>query len=912
MAADLEIRIGAELSEIKGALAGLQKDLANVGKGVGTGNPLKGVESGAAGALASVGRLVAGLATLATVLKGIAVADELDTLNARLKIATGSTDEYVRAQQALFEISQRTRSSLNETVDLYSRVAMSVKDAGVGQETLLSVVETVNKAVQLSGASAEAAKAALIQLGQGLASGTLRGDELNSILEQTPALADAIAKGMGITRGELRKYGEEGKITAQQVIKGLQAQREQVDKDFQQLPVTVGQAFTQLQNSGKAIVGAFNDASGATSGLAQVISDFATYLSSDEFLNNAVQLGAIWSSSFKLLIDDAGRAVDIIKNATQNIFGTGQDLISFLGQAFREFPINIRTAIQLVVVDIAAFVDRVIAYATFAKEAAAAIFNDDTIDSAYERFQRRLTAIDQAATESMRASLAERQKVLDDAAKSADAAQAKRDKGRQNTGANGLGNFKVTLTDEQKRKLEQERKARLDADEKALKDSTKRQLTILDQLYEDAKVSIADYYQRRADIELAELDRSIEIERKRAKAGGAEAIKALAEIEILEKQKTDITTKAARDRAKAQKDLDKELQDARIQDLQNQGKTAEAERLRLEQQYRDLIKRLEAESNTAGVDLIKKLIDTGVAKAQFDEIKAQFDDTLKALQNRQEAIANQQKTGGLAPDTAQQQSQQATQDALPRLQALNAEIQKLAADPNALPAVKRAAEDAALALQNMAVDSAVGVEKAMNELRASLKNLQDGFAATAATAGVDAVSGLFMDLASGSKSASDSIRDFARSFAASMAQVAARALATIAVLRIMEAIAPGSSKLLTVSAAVKHSGGMVGAGGVRRSVDPLMFAGAPRYHSGGMVGLKPGEVPAILQIGEEVLSRSDPRNQANGGGGGGAGTRIINVIDPSLVSDYMTSSAGEKTVLNILQRNPGAIRQVLT
>jgi len=99
-------------------------------------------------------------------------------------------------------------------------------------------------------------------------------------------------------------------------------------------------------------------------------------------------------------------------------------------------------------------------------------------------------------------------------------------------------------------------------------------------------------------------------------------------------------------------------------------------------------------------------------------------------------------------------------------------------------------------------------------------------------------------------------------------------------------------------------------GGPRRSVNPLIFAGAPRFHAGGMVGLKPGEVPAILQTGEEVLARNDPRNAANGGGGGG-GTRIINVLDPGLVQDYMTSSSGEKTFVNLIERNAGSIRQIL-
>jgi tape measure domain-containing protein len=913
MAADLQIRIGAELTEIKGALAGLQRDLKGVGN-TKTGNPLKGVEGGAKAALASVGRLVVSFATLAAVIKAIGTADELTTLNARLKIATSSTDEYVRAQQALFDMAQRTRSSLNDTVDLYAKIALSVKEAGVGQETLLQVVETVNQAVQLSGAGTAAAQAALTQLGQGLASGTLRGEELNSILEQTPALADAIAKGMGITRGELRKYGEEGKITSQQVIEALQRQREAVQRDFDQLPLTVGQAVTQLANSGKAIVGAFNEASGATSGLAEALSGLATYLSSDEFLNAAIETASIWSQSFKLIIDDANAAVDIIRKATADIGGDGEDLIALIGRAFRELPLNLRTTVKIVTAIVAGMVDSFIADATLMKEAFAAIFTDDTIEAAVQRRNRRVQASLQAVKDSIAASLAERQAALDEAKKVAQAAQDRRTKGRQTTSSTGSGNFLKRQSDADKAKADQIRKAQLDAEEKLLKDSSKRQLNIIEQLYEDAQITIADYYQRRADIEVAELDRSIAIEQERAKAGGAERVKALAEITILERQKTDVVAQAVRDRAKAEKDVAKELQQAQIQDLQNQGRTAEAARLQLEEQYKDLIARLTAQGDTDGVALIKKLINTGVAKAQFDELKAQADAFIADLDRKRADIERRVKLGVISPAQGRQEEGIVTSETAAKLAPVSAELTNIATtlkDP-ALIASANAFGDA---LVEMADRTKGPIEQVRDNLTAALADMQANMEQMIASSAVDAFTNLFTDLASGTKSAGDALRDFVRGFVASMAQIAARALATFLVLKMLDAIYPGLGKATAagMQAGVKHSGGIIGhGGGTTRNVNPLMFAGAPRYHSGGMVGLKPDERPAILQTGEEVLSRRDPRNAANGAGGSGAGTRIINVIDPSLVSDYMTSSAGEKTVLNILQRNAGAVRQVLT
>lgn len=921
MAADLEFRIGAELTEIKGALASLRRDFAAVGQSAqqaGGRNALQGLEGGAKSALGTIGRLAAGFASLAGAIQLIGAADELNTLNARLRLVTGSTEEFASAQVKVFELAQRTRSSLSETITLYARIAQATKEAGVGQGVLLEVVETINQAVQLSGASTQAAEAALIQLGQGLASGTLRGEELNSVLEQTPALADAIAKGMGITRDQLRKFGQDGKISAEQVIKALQAQRGEVAAQFAQLPLTVGQSVTLLKNAGLQLVGAFDTASGATGGLARVIKGLADFLQSDEAVGAILEFAATWSGAFEQIVKDAGEAVQLIREATADITGQGEDLIGLLGRAFRELPVNIRTSIRIVTVNIAALVDRVIAEARFVKEAIAAIFSDDTIDAAAARYRQRLAAIEQAAQDSIDGALADRDGALKDAAAARQQAQAARNAARAATGSRAAGNFRRTATDEQKRAAEALRKAQLDAEEKLAEDSAKRQLGTLQNLYDDARLAASEYFAAREAIELAAIDRSIALERERAAAGGTERVKALAQIELLERQKGDIQRKAARDTAEAQKAIDRELEQARAQDLENAGQGAAAARIRLEAQFRDLIARLQAAGNVEGVKLIQRLIDTGVAQAQFDQIKAQFDKTLADLRARQQAIADQQATGALTPDAARAQQADAQQQTVAKLRELNAELQLLAADPKALPAIKAAAEEANRALKQLEIDGMTGVNKAAFDLRASLANLQEGFAQSATGAGVDALTGFFTDLASGTKSAGDALKDFVRGFAASMAQIAARALATYLVLQLLEAIFPGAGKLVAASGGVgfggndatgfvQHRGGMAGTG-PRRRVNPLVFAGAPRFHSGsGVLGLKPDEIPAILQTGERVQSRAEVAAAASGQGG----TRVVNVIDPNLVQDYLTTPAGERVVLNVIERNSGAIRAKL-
>ncbi|ENG3529795.1 tape measure protein, partial [Acinetobacter baumannii] len=133
-------------------------------------------------------------------------------------------------------------------------------------------------AVAISGASAEAADAALVQFGQALASGTLRGEELNSVMEQTPALAKAIAKGMGITVGELRSVAAEGKITSQEIVKALRNVQDEVDALFAKTDITIGQSLTLLNNEITKFVGEAGKGSGAAQALSGSIQLLANNL----------------------------------------------------------------------------------------------------------------------------------------------------------------------------------------------------------------------------------------------------------------------------------------------------------------------------------------------------------------------------------------------------------------------------------------------------------------------------------------------------------------------------------------------------------------------------------------------------------------------------------------------------------
>lgn len=186
------------------------------------------------------------------------VVDKYDMLEGRLKLVAKEGENLASTQQKLFKLAQGSRSAYDDTIDLYTRLARSTKDLEVNQATLLATTEAINKAVILSGVSAESANAAIIQLGQGLASGALRGDELRSVLEQTPRLAQAIADGMGVTVGKLRDLGKEGKITSEEVINALIKQKDVIEQEYSKMPTTVGQSLTLLTNELEIAVSKFD------------------------------------------------------------------------------------------------------------------------------------------------------------------------------------------------------------------------------------------------------------------------------------------------------------------------------------------------------------------------------------------------------------------------------------------------------------------------------------------------------------------------------------------------------------------------------------------------------------------------------------------------------------------------------
>ncbi|MFX8817726.1 tape measure protein [Acinetobacter baumannii] len=259
-------------------------------------------------ALSVATRQLAGyMAGLVTVSAAISKMDTYTGLQNRLKLVTSSQVELNKATEDTFRIAQKTYSAWDSVLQVYQRFSDNAKTLNLTMDDTARLTETVSKAVAISGASAAAADAALVQFGQALASGTLRGEELNSVMEQTPALAKAIAQGMGITVGELRTVAAEGKITSQEIVKALKNVQADVDALFAKTDITISQSLTLLNNEITKFVGE----SGKGSGAAEVLSGSIKTLAGNlDVLTSAMMIGgAYWLGTYIPAIYASGVAV---------------------------------------------------------------------------------------------------------------------------------------------------------------------------------------------------------------------------------------------------------------------------------------------------------------------------------------------------------------------------------------------------------------------------------------------------------------------------------------------------------------------------------------------------------------------------------------------------------------------------
>lgn len=235
---------------------------------------------------ASAGRAAAAATAAFATGKLVQIADEWNSVNARLKQASSSADDFAVSQRQLMEISQRTGTAFSDNANLFSRAAASMREYGYSSDEVLKITEAVSTGLKLSGANTQEASSVITQFSQALAQGVLRGEEFNAVNEAGDRVIRALAAGMGVARKDLKNMADQGQLTIDKVVPALMSQLGSLQGEFASMPQTVSGSLQKVTNSFMAWVGGVNQATGAADALSGGLDGVARTL--DSFTSSAV------------------------------------------------------------------------------------------------------------------------------------------------------------------------------------------------------------------------------------------------------------------------------------------------------------------------------------------------------------------------------------------------------------------------------------------------------------------------------------------------------------------------------------------------------------------------------------------------------------------------------------------------
>ncbi|MEM1189945.1 MAG: tape measure protein [Pseudomonadota bacterium] len=195
-----------------------------------------------------LGAALSALGLGAAMTQVIRATDQYAAMRGQLALVTESQEQLNSTYERSLRLANETGQSTETTVSLYARLARSTEELNLSQNQLFTITEAVNQSFVVSGASAQESSSAILQLSQGLAAGALRGEELNSVMENSPRLARALADGLGVSIGQLRSLGQEGQLTAERVTGALLSTADSINDEFEQMPMTVGRATQRVRN----------------------------------------------------------------------------------------------------------------------------------------------------------------------------------------------------------------------------------------------------------------------------------------------------------------------------------------------------------------------------------------------------------------------------------------------------------------------------------------------------------------------------------------------------------------------------------------------------------------------------------------------------------------------------------------
>ncbi|MCH7395224.1 tape measure protein [Acinetobacter dispersus] len=294
-----------------------------------------GFDQGINGAKFAVNALVGAMAALGV---GLGVkelteaADSYANLSAQIRLATKDTGDFKSAIAGVHQIALITNSSLDSTAELFTKLNTVAKDMGMTQQQALDLTKTVTQAIKLGGGSVQGSEAAVQQFIQAMQGGVLRGEEFNSMMENGYGLAEALAKGLGVTTGELRKMAEGGELSAERVLKSLEGQKGAIEAAYAELPNTIGNALQKIATSWQIVIGEMDQANGASATVAEWLSVLADNLDIVEVLLNDIGDGFVWFGDQLKKIDP--QTIEALKTALLSAYDAIKSLGTTLGTVF--------------------------------------------------------------------------------------------------------------------------------------------------------------------------------------------------------------------------------------------------------------------------------------------------------------------------------------------------------------------------------------------------------------------------------------------------------------------------------------------------------------------------------------------------------------------------------------------------
>lgn len=222
--------------------------------------------------------LLAGFSGVQIVSALKAQADHYTELSNKIKLVSENEKQHAQAMAAVFDISMKTAQSTQAVSAVYQSFAQNRKELGISQRQVADVTETISKAVAISGASAAEAQNALTQFGQVLLMGKFRAQEYNSVMTQTPAVMQAIARGLGVTMAQLKAMSDDGELTTDKIISGLERSKASVDELYGKTSTTVSASLQNLSTATEKWVGELDSSLGATEAVASAINVLANNL----------------------------------------------------------------------------------------------------------------------------------------------------------------------------------------------------------------------------------------------------------------------------------------------------------------------------------------------------------------------------------------------------------------------------------------------------------------------------------------------------------------------------------------------------------------------------------------------------------------------------------------------------------